>query len=212
VSAGLRPGLYAVTDGAPRDPQALASLVGAVVDGGAVLVQYRDKGDDPERRQREAAGLLAVCRARGVPLIVNDDLALCRAVGADGVHLGRDDLPLVQAREVLGPAALIGVSCYGEPERALRAQAEGADYVAFGRFYPSHTKPGASPATREMLAAVRPRLRVPVVAIGGITPENAPALRHAGADLLAVVHGLFGAADPGAAARRYAALFERSLP
>jgi thiamine-phosphate pyrophosphorylase len=200
-------GLYAVTDGAPRAPGALAAAVEAALLGGAVLVQYRDKGADPERRRREAEALLEVCRGYGAPLLVNDDVALAAAIGADGVHLGREDLPLAEARRRLGARSIIGVSCYADPRRALAAQSAGADYVAFGRFFPSLTKPLASPASVAMLAAARARLRVPVVAIGGITPENAPALIAAGADLLAVAHGVFGEPDPRAAAERFARLF-----
>ena len=200
-------GLYALTDGVPRAPEDLASLVEAAIRGGAVLIQYRDKGTDDRRRRAEAATLVTVCHAHGVPLLVNDDVALALAVGADGAHLGRDDLPLAAARRQLGPRAILGVSCYADPERALAAQAEGASYVAFGRFFPSLTKPGASPANLEMLARVRPRLHLPVVAIGGVTPENGPVLITAGADLLAVVHGIFGEPDPRTAAERYARLF-----
>ncbi|MCU0935768.1 MAG: thiamine phosphate synthase [Gammaproteobacteria bacterium] len=204
----LQRGLYAVTDGLDRPIEALIALVELAVLGGAVVVQYRDKSGDAARRAREAGALRELCRAHGVPLLVNDDVELARSVGADGVHLGRDDLPLADARARLGPAAVIGASCYADPARAIAAEAAGADYVAFGRFFPSRTKPLATPASVAMLAAVRPRLRVPVVAIGGITPENAPALIAAGADLLAVVQGVFGDPDPHAAATRFATLFE----
>jgi thiamine-phosphate pyrophosphorylase len=204
----LRRGLYAVTDGVERPLETLVALVEAVIRGGAAVVQYRDKSMDAARRAREASALRALCRSHGVPLIVNDDVELARSVGADGVHLGRDDLPPAEARDRLGPGAIIGASCYADPECALAAEAAGADYVAFGRFFPSRTKPQATPASVALLAAVRPRLRVPVVAIGGITPENAPALIAAGADLLAVVQGVFGDPDPRAAAARFASLFE----
>jgi thiamine-phosphate pyrophosphorylase len=202
-------GLYAVTDSVPRPVQALAALAEEALLGGAVLLQYRDKSTDPERRRREAGALVEICRPRGVPLIVNDDIALALACGANGVHLGRDDTPLPRARASLGPEAIIGASCYADIERALRAQAEGADYVAFGRFFPSQTKPLASAAPVELLVHARPLLHVRVVAIGGITPENAPALLAAGADLLAVVGGVFGDPDPRKSAARYARLFRR---
>jgi thiamine-phosphate pyrophosphorylase len=152
--------------------------------------------------------VLTVCRRHGVPLLVNDDVGLARDLGADGVHLGRHDMTLTAARVLLGPEAIIGMSCYDQPERAYAAQAEGADYVAFGSFFPSATKPGAVRADLGMLRAARRHLHLPVVAIGGLTPENAPALLAAGADLLAVVQGIFGAADPRAAAARYRAVFE----
>jgi thiamine-phosphate pyrophosphorylase len=207
VRVTLPRGLYAVTDGVGRAPEALAAVAEQVIRGGAVVLQYREKTGDAGRRKREADALLAVCRRHRVPLVINDDAELAGEIGADGVHLGRDDLPFAAARAILGPDAVIGVSCYGEPERALEAEAAGADYVAFGRFFPSRTKPRATPAPVAMLAAVRPRLRGPVVAIGGVTPENAPALIAAGADLIAVVQGVFGDPDPRAAAERYARLF-----
>ncbi|MGB7290059.1 MAG: thiamine phosphate synthase [Candidatus Macondimonas sp.] len=198
-------GLYAITDGA-SSPQALAEQVVAWIAGGARMVQYRDKGADAGRRLEEAQALRTVCRAAGVPLLINDDVALALAVGADGVHLGRDDADLRMARARLGPRALIGISAYADLAQALKAVALGADYVAFGRFFPSLTKPNAPPAPVAVLRAARRALSVPVVAIGGITPENARELIAAGADLVAVIGGLAGP-DPQMQAQRYAALF-----
>jgi thiamine-phosphate pyrophosphorylase len=198
-------GLYAITDGAPS-PQALAERVAAWIAGGARMVQYRDKGTETRRRLEEARALRAVCRAAGVPLLINDDVALAAAVDADGVHLGRDDADLRMARARLGPRALIGVSAYADLARAQEAIAQGADYVAFGRFFPSATKPNAPPVSIEVLRVARQALSTPVVAIGGITPENAGDLIAAGADLVAVIGGLSGP-DPTGQARRYAALF-----
>lgn len=172
------------------------------------MVQYRDKGRDAPRRRAEAGALLALCRARSVPLIVNDDIDLAATIGADGVHLGRDDASLRHARERLGPRALIGVSCYNRLECAISAQAQGASYVAFGRFFPSPTKPGAAAAPVRLLREARPRVSLPIVAIGGITPENGGLLVRAGADLLAVISGVLGAADPARAAQAYQACFE----
>lgn len=200
-------GLYAVTPEG-RSGAALVEAVAAAVAGGARAVQYRDKSADRARRRRDAEALLAVCRTHGVPLVVNDDVELARAVGADGVHVGRDDETLAAARARLGPGAVVGVSCYDEPERALAAVRGGADYVAFGSFFPSLTKPGAVRATPELVASVRARIAVPVAGIGGITADNAAPLIEAGVDLLAVVHAVFGAPDPGRAARRLADLFE----
>lgn len=198
-------GLYAITDGAPS-AQALAERVAAWIAGGARVVQYRDKSRDAARRLTEVRALQAVCREAGVPLLVNDDVALAAAVGADGVHLGREDTDPTQARAQLGAQALIGVSCYADLDRARTAVAQGADYVAFGRFFASATKPDAPPAPLEVLQAARAALPVPIVAIGGITPDNAPVLITAGADLVAVIGGLAGA-DPAARARAYAERF-----
>jgi thiamine-phosphate pyrophosphorylase len=198
-------GLYAVTLESYPDARTLAEAVAAAIRGGAAVVQYRAKSArDPEA---EAAAVLAACRAAGVPLIVNDDLDLAARIGADGVHLGRHDAPLGEARRVLGEAAIVGVSCYDSVDLAVAAEAAGASYVAFGCFFPSRTKPAAPPARLEVLAEAKRRVRVPVVAIGGITAENGGALLAAGADLLAVVGGVFGADDPEAAAWRFRALF-----
>ncbi|HEY5718860.1 MAG TPA: thiamine phosphate synthase, partial [Gammaproteobacteria bacterium] len=146
----MRPlrGLYAITDG--RHGDALLDPVDAVLRGGAVLVQYRDKSGDRPRRRAEATALLALCRRHRARLLINDDVELAAAVGADGVHLGRDDGSLAAARERLGPGALIGVSCYADPARARDAARAGADYLAFGSVHPSPTKPHAVRAPLEL--------------------------------------------------------------
>lgn len=200
-------GLYAITDAALTPGDALIPAVAAALRGGARMVQYRDKGTDTRRRADEAAALAALCARHGALLIVNDDVELAAAVGAAGVHLGRDDPDLHAARARLGRAAIIGVSCYNQLTRAEAAAAAGADYVAFGRFFPSRTKPDALAATPDLLAAARRALDLPLVAIGGITPDNGAQLLAAGADLLAVIHGVFGQPDIETAARRFAALF-----
>ena len=197
-------GLYAITDGAPR----LLERVAAAIAGGAAVVQYRDKAASGTlRREREATDVLAVCRAHGVPLIINDDVALAATVGADGVHLGRDDAAVREARRVLGAAAIIGVSCYNDFDLAVAAQLAGASYVAFGRFFLSHTKPCAVSAPLDLIRQAKAQLSIPVVAIGGITPDNAAPLIDAGVDMLAVVHGIFGQTNPEQAARHYTQLF-----
>jgi thiamine-phosphate pyrophosphorylase len=175
--------------------------VDAAIRGGAGMVQYRVKRAlEPIR---EVTGLLELCRRAGVPLIVNDDVELAAAVGADGVHLGRDDVSLRQARQRLGTKAIIGVSCYNDVQRAALAVAESADYVAFGRFFPSRTKPNAPCADPATLTAAKATLAVPIVAIGGITVDNAAPLLKAGADWLAVIEGVFGGGDPERAARAF---------
>ena len=200
-------GLYAIADTRYLDDVRLMAAVVEAMAGGAHVIQYRDKKHDAKTRVRQASELARLCHQHGVLFIVNDDAELAKQAQADGVHLGREDVLLAQAREQLGPEAIIGVSCYNELERALRAQAGGADYVAFGRFFPSRTKPQAVQADLALLREARQKLRVPIVAIGGITPENGASLIAAGADALAVIEGVFGQADVRAAARRYAQLF-----
>jgi thiamine-phosphate pyrophosphorylase len=190
----------------------LAQRVAEALAGGARVVQYRNKGTDPAPRREEAGVLLALCRAAGALLIVNDDPELAAAVGADGVHLGREDADPREARRRLGDRAVIGVSCYNRIERARDAQALGADYAAFGRFFPSRTKPGAVQAYPQLLRRARRELVVPLVAIGGITPENGRPLITAGAHMLAVVEGVFGADDVRAAARAITELFASEPP
>jgi thiamine-phosphate pyrophosphorylase len=201
--ATLGAGLYAITDGPRAD---LLSAARAALEGGAALLQYRDKTRDAERRLQEARELAALCHAFAVPLIINDDVELARASDAAGVHLGEDDEAIADARAALGDEAIIGVSCYDSPQRARDAAAAGANYLAFGAFFPSATKPGARHATPDLLRGAR-GLGLPLVAIGGITHENGGPLIAAGADFLAVVSGVFGASDIRAAARHYVELF-----
>jgi thiamine-phosphate pyrophosphorylase len=203
ASTGPLKGLYAITDG-PRDDVLPAAR--AALEGGTAMLQYRDKTRDGGRRLREARALAKLCVSFGVPLIVNDDAELARASGASGVHLGEGDGAIADARAALGAGAIIGMSCYDSLARARDAAAEGADYLAFGAFFPSITKPGARHATPDLLRRARAFDR-PLVAIGGITVENGGSLIAAGADFLAVVSGVFGANDVRAAARQYAALF-----
>lgn len=202
----IRRGLYLLTRDT-RGTRALLDVVRAAIDGGAVLVQYRDKSGDAALRATQLRALVALGRATGVPIVVNDDVALARECGADGVHLGRDDAPLIDARRALGAGAIVGVSCYGELDRARAAARGGASYVAFGSFHASPTKPDATRAGIALLAAAR-SLALPVVAIGGITPENGAALVAAGADLLAVSSAVIDAPDPRAVARALASLFD----
>lgn len=200
-------GLYAITPETP-DTDHLLAQVEAALTGGAAAVQYRDKSGDVARRHAQASELVALCRQFGAPLIVNDDLRLADLADADGVHLGRDDGSLREARIILGPHKFIGASCYQSLELARAAQAAGADYVAFGSFYPSPTKPAADRADPTLLREAAAALQLPIVAIGGITPGNAAALLDAGADSLAVLSALFDAPDVRAAARDLNHLFE----
>jgi thiamine-phosphate pyrophosphorylase len=198
-------GLYAITNG-PRDDLLMA--VRRALDGGAALVQYRDKTLDRARRLDETCSINDICRRYEVPLIVNDDVELARASGAAGVHLGEDDPAIGAARAALGASAVIGVSCYDSLQRANAVTEAGADYLAFGAFFPTTSKTVTRHATPNLLHAAQ-LLGLPLVAIGGITPDNGAALIAAGADFLAAISGVFGAPDICAAAQRYAAIFAR---
>lgn len=198
-------GLYLLTPDEPDSARLLARTRPLLAH--AALLQYRNKAADAALRRVQAAALLEACRAAGVPLIVNDDIALAAELGADGVHLGEHDAAVAEARGRLGPGRLIGVSCYQDFARALQAARDGADYLAFGAFFPSPTKPGARRATPALLHATA-GLGLPRVAIGGITPDNAAQLVAAGADLVAVISGVYDAPDPAAAARAIQALFD----
>jgi thiamine-phosphate pyrophosphorylase len=200
-------GLYAVT---PQDiaEQRLLSLCEQVLSGGARILQYRDKGSDATRRARQAGALRERCRRHRALFIVNDDVELALRSGADGVHLGRGDATVQEARRILGPPAVIGASCYDDLRRAAQAADAGADYLAFGSFFPSAVKPDAVRPALDLLREARRRFRLPVVAIGGITPQNAAAVIEAGAHAVAVVTALFDADDTLAASRAFVRLFQ----
>ena len=203
-------GLYAITDSSLLAGEKLNQGVAAAIAGGARLIQYRDKGSDQPRRINEAKQLLKLCRKHGVPLIINDDVALAAAIHADGVHLGRDDPDIESARRLL-PTGIIGVSCYNEWHRARAACAAGADYIALGAFFASATKPDAVRADTTLIKRVKQDLNIAVVAIGGITATNGASLIEAGADMLAVVQGVFARPDIRQAARAYAQLFNNQI-
>jgi len=199
-------GLYAVTPDV-ADTALLLAKVETVLAAGARLLQYRNKSAVAARRGEQARALRAVCRRHAATLIINDDVTLARAIDADGVHVGADDPALALAREQLGSQKIIGVSCYDDLQRARAAATQGADYVAFGSFFASAVKPDAVRAPLSVLPAAR-AFGVPVVAIGGITLDNAGGLIAAGADAVAVISALFAAPDPAGATRNFCRLFE----
>ena len=201
-------GLYAVTPDTD-DTAALRECVDAAITGGAQAVQYRNKRAPREQRVAQARVLAELCRSRDVLYIVNDDVELAAEVGADGVHLGRDDGDPGVARLILGPGPLIGVSCYADMARARAMADAGADYVAFGSLYPSSIKPDAVHAPLELLGRAR-SLGVRIVGIGGIDAENAAEVIEAGADAVAVINAVFGADDVESAARDIALACERT--
>jgi len=197
-------GLYLITPD-DDDSDRLVERVAAVLPAKPALLQYRNKRADTTRRFDEARALKALCDAAGVPLVINDDWRLALDVDAAGAHLGEDDGDMAEARRA-APRLVLGASCYDELARAERAVAAGADYIAFGAFFPTQTKTTTRRATPDLLSAAAP-LRRSRVAIGGLTPDNAAPLVAAGADLLAVVGAVFDAPEPLAAARRFNALF-----
>ena len=198
-------GLYAITQTKNKTADIIINEVIAAIKGGAVVVQFRDK--DSLDAIYLADQLVKVCHEYKVPLLINDDIELAIKVGADGVHIGREDGAISEARDRLGADAIIGVSCYNFVEQAFDAQEQGATYVAFGRFFPSSSKPLAAPAELDTLRKAKFLLDIPIVAIGGILPENGGPLLTAGADLLAVIGGLFET-QPEQSARAYKALFD----
>lgn len=205
-------GLYVITDPVLTPPIHLQAKVTAALEGGARIVQYRDKSQDSARRLNEALSLRALCRAHDALLIINDDIELALACDADGVHVGQEDTPVVTARAQLGHDRILGATCHGDPALAERAIAEGADYVAFGRFFASGTKPDARPARLEVVAPYLASLTTPAVAIGGITLEQAPTLVAAGFAMVAVIGDVFSRDSSQIAVhcRAYARLFETS--
>ena len=201
-------GLYAITPDEP-DTGVLVAKTGAALEGGAAVVQYRNKTASPALRAEQARALARLLAVRGGLFIVNDDAELAREVDADGVHVGSDDATIAVARAVVGGDRLVGASCYDDAERARAAADQGADYVAFGSFFASTTKPHARRADAQLLARGR-ALGVPVVAIGGITAANAPLLIDAGASAVAVIADVFAhadACDVTRAARAFSLLF-----
>jgi len=195
-------GLYAIIDTSVTIDSELQSRAAAVLAGGATTLQYRDKSRDQGKRRQQAQLLAELCHDRGATFIVNDDYKLAAIVGAQGVHLGEDDDQLAVARAHLGEAKLIGVSCYNQLTLATRAQQQGADYVAFGRCFPSTTKPGERYVTVAQIRQARRQLTIPIVGIGGITAGNTRTLRLAGVDAVAVIGGLFSVPDSEIAARK----------
>ncbi|HUX82199.1 MAG TPA: thiamine phosphate synthase [Halothiobacillus sp.] len=203
-------GLYVITDTTTLRGDALLRAVAESILGGARVVQYRDKTDDSARRLSEASALRSLCGEHHVLFLINDDVTLAEAVGADGVHLGRDDAAIVAARQRLGPDVIIGASCYNELPLAHQAVRAGADYVAFGAVFPSRIKPDASRASLDLFRQARSELTVPICAIGGLTPENASMVLAAGADMLAVISAVFQAPDHRAAAARFHSVFSHA--
>jgi thiamine-phosphate pyrophosphorylase len=185
-------GLYAITPDM-ADLNTLVHKTQLAIEGGAFMVQYRSKKQDHAVKMQQCAAILRLCREYGVPCIVNDDVEMCRILEADGVHLGENDDNIAEVRRILGEDAIIGSSCYDQLDRAKQAQKEGATYVAFGAVFPTPTKPNAPRATLELLREAKREIHIPIVAIGGITVNNAHDVIEAGVDAIAVITSLFEA-------------------
>lgn len=201
-------GIYAITDDLLLPGERLFIAAEAALAEGIGLLQYRSKSEESEYKLACAARLLEICRSYNTPLIINDDVELCQAVSADGVHLGKKDGDLHATRHSLGAQAIIGITCHASVEEAVAAEAATASYVAFGRFFASTTKPQAPAAPLSVLEIAHAKLSIPIVAIGGINAENGAAVLQAGADVLAVIHSLFGNEDVAASARQLNKLFQ----
>ncbi len=200
-------GLYAITDCDNLTSDELIKKSDDILNVGVSLFQYRNKESNQQKKKKLAQKLQSLCQQYNTPFIINDDVTLAKDISADGVHLGRDDKDINIARKILG-SKIIGISCYNDLERAIVAEEHGADYVAFGSFFPSVTKPDASKASIEVLKKAKSSLTIPVVAIGGITLENGKQLINADVDFLAIISGLYSVADTINATKAYKNLFK----
>lgn len=200
-------GLYAIADTGSCDENTLFEKVHMVLDAGCRVLQYRDKSNDDSKRQMQALELRRITAKKGAIFIINDDAGLASRVKADGVHCGKDDVGIAETRKLF-PDLLIGASCYNSIDLAEQAINDGADYLAFGRFYPSPTKPEAISADLEILQQAKSKFSQPIVAIGGIVTENAGFLISSGASAVAVISGIFATADPYRSSRDICALFD----
>ena len=200
-------GIYAITDCANTTAQELLEKSEAILKTGISLFQYRNKTSNQQKKKELAQELQSLCHQYNTPFIVNDDVLLAKDISADGIHLGKDDDDISLAREVIG-SRIIGISCYNNINRAIAAEKAGANYIAFGAFFPSVTKPDAKKADIALVKLAKSQLTIPVVAIGGITPENGKQLIEANIDYLAVISGLYSASDTISATQSYNDLFK----
>ena len=200
-------GLYVITDEKLIPHNRFTETVEQALLGGASIIQYRDKSSDPVKRTQQAIALKALCDRYQAILIINDDIELALRIDADGVHLGKEDATLASTRQQLGNK-IIGASCYNQFDLAVSAEKNGADYIAFGSFFPSSTKPEAVRADSALLAMAKKKLKIPVCAIGGITLEQAPSLILSGADMIAVITDVLNSNDIEYRSKQFATLFK----
>jgi len=203
-------GLYAITPDM-ADLNTLIQKTQLAIEGGAFMVQYRSKIDDRDAKMRQCAAILRLCHEYEIPCIVNDDVDMCRVLEADGVHLGEKDDNIAEVRHILGEDAIIGSSCYNQIERARQAQKEGASYVAFGAIFATSTKPQAPRATLELLKEAKREIQIPIVAIGGITVNNAHDVTKTGIDAIAVITSLYEAKTIKETAETFSKMFHEKI-
>jgi len=211
MSSKIIHGLYAITDSKLMRAKSFKSKLRQALEGGAKVVQYRDKSAHHELRWQQAQQLVELCKEYNATSIINDDIELAKVVGADGVHIGIEDGTLLEARQQLGQDKIIGVTCYSDIERARVAIEESADYVAFGSIFPSTTKPQAKAGSLNILEQARQELDAPIVAIGGINLDNVNSVINAGADSIAVISAVFGATGSDDAIKQAALAFSKSF-
>ena len=199
-------GLYAITPDM-ADTDLLLQKIEAALQGGINMLQYRNKAASHKLQTQQARAILPLCRQYNVPLIINDSVKLCLTLDADGVHLGADDGNLAEVRSRIGKDKFLGASCYNRSDLALSAQQAGASYVAFGACFASLTKPNAPVASLDLFTLAKAELKIPPVAIGGITLQNASQVIAAGASAIAVINALFSANDVKLATQQFSHLF-----
>jgi len=210
AAKGVSQGVYAIIGSTPNLSLPLIEQCSAAIKGGAAIIQYREKDLSFASRCSAARSLRGLCFEANIPFIINDDVQLCLAIDADGVHLGQEDTPSLQAREILGPSRIIGITCHNSLKLAKQAEKEGADYVSFGAFFDSPTKPFARRAPLSLLREAKQQLCIPIIAIGGITIDNASILIEHGADIIAIANGIFGQSTIEQNARDFAKLFKKN--
>ena len=200
-------GLYAITDSKLMGSDLILKTEQAIL-GGINILQYRNKTIPFDQQEQEVLKLAQLCKNNNVLFLINDNVELALKVNADGVHLGQEDTSLQEAREQLGKDKIIGVTCHNKIELAVEAQTKGADYVAFGRFFNSKTKPSAPPAELSLISEAKKSISIPIVAIGGITQETAPLLLEEGVDVLAIIRGIFGQDDILSATQQFVEIID----
>lgn len=206
----IRSGLYAITDCANLSNEELFARTKIILSSGISMLQYRNKKSEKNSNQEFVYRLNKLCRQHNSLFIINDDIELAKEINADGAHIGEHDQTLDQARNILGNDAIIGVSCYNDIKLAQNAEMAGADYIAFGAFYPTKSKTNTTVASIELLSQARQKLTVPIVAIGGIKPDNADPLVRAGADLLAVISSIYDNPNPEISINQFNQIFRNT--